>query len=300
MRALPNIKTKDLSTELKKQALLFDQIGIYNADWNFEQIRNGPLYPIVSSWLNELELEIEWLKDKGIIIDLEKAIHPLAEIDFNKRQDVRTKHSEESWELISQFLKSQKVSSDKLIMNLAKSDALRLREYVLDFVNSEEYSVVSSLEVKDYLYDIPESRKTVINELVINKLPVPSLLTPWEKIVDYRADPESNKRLIALRRWISNTSSGNHPVSEIEEEFEGLIDDFQTHMNHHKIKTNTAILKVFLKMPLDFITLQWSNLVDPFFVFKEREISLTEAELNAPGKEIAYIIKAGEDFSDEE
>jgi hypothetical protein len=35
---------KDLSLELKQQALFFDQIGIYNADWVFDNLRNGPIY----------------------------------------------------------------------------------------------------------------------------------------------------------------------------------------------------------------------------------------------------------------
>jgi len=38
MKALPHVKQKDLSTELKRQALLFDHIGIYNAGSNFELI----------------------------------------------------------------------------------------------------------------------------------------------------------------------------------------------------------------------------------------------------------------------
>ena len=41
MKALPHVKQKDLSTELKRQALLFDHIGIYNAGSNFE---------LISSW----------------------------------------------------------------------------------------------------------------------------------------------------------------------------------------------------------------------------------------------------------
>jgi hypothetical protein len=40
-----------------------------------------------------------------------------------------------------------------------------------------------------------------------------------------------------------------------------------------------------------------NNLFDPLFDIFERRISLWEAELNAPGNEIAYIIKTRDAFS---
>ena len=301
MKALPHVKQKDLSTELKRQALLFDHIGIYNAGSNFELIRKSSLYPIVSSWLDELELEYEWLKNNGVIIDLEKSRPSLAEADFDKRRIVKDRHIDETQNLIVQFAKNQNVSIDKLFTNLVKGDAINLREYILDFANSSEISVVSSLEIKDYLYDdVPKSQHADVVGVLINKLPVPSLTTSWEQIIDYRNDPESKNKLASLRRWVAKISSSSYQKHEIEEEFEGLIGEFHSHMQLHRLKVNTETMEVLLKAPLDLVTLKWSKLIDAFFAFKKRKISLMEAELNAPGKEIAYILKTREDISDDE
>ena len=301
MKALPHIKPKDLSTELKRQALLFDHISIYNAGWNFELIKNGPLYPMVSSWLDELELEYEWLKNNGILIDLDRPRLSMAEADFDKRQSVRTRHIEETHNLIAQLAKNQNVSIDRLFANLVKGDAIKLREYILDFANSKEIAAVSSLEIKNYLYDdVPKSQESDVVEVLINKLPVPSPTTPWEKIIDYRNDPESRNKLASLRRWITKISSSSPQKHEIEEEFEWLIGEFHSHMQFHRMKTNTETIEVLLKAPLDLVTLKWSKLIDAFFAFQKRKIPLMEAELSAPGKEIAYILKAREDIPDEE
>src|SRR5690606_17726888 len=115
---------------------------------------------------------------------------------------------------------------------------------------------------------------------------------------------ENQKNLLNLRRWIRKISSENLPSTEIEEEIEWLINEFQTHMKFHKMKANTETLEVIVKTPLEIIEnlvkLKLSKLPEPLFALKKRQITLIEAELNAPGRELAYIIKSKDAFQSDE
>ena len=71
-------------------------------------------------------------------------------------------------------------------------------------------------------------------------------------------------------------------------------------MKIHKMKANTETLEVMVKAPLEIvenlIKLKFSKIPEPLFALKKRQINLMEAELNAPGREMAYIIKARDTF----
>jgi hypothetical protein len=75
-------------------------------------------------------------------------------------------------------------------------------------------------------------------------------------------------------------------------------------MKVHKMKTNTETLEVIVKAPLeiieDLVKLKFSKIPEPFFAIKKRQINLMEIELNAPGREISYIIKTQEAFQPHE
>jgi hypothetical protein len=161
-------------------------------------------------------------------------------------------------------------------------------------------SAVTTLPYTKYSYNSQNSNKSNIVQIVIDKLPIPSNETPWEKIIDYRNDERNQRNLLSLRRWIRKTTAENLSPVEIEEELEWLINEFRSHMELHKLKTNSGTLEVMVKTIPEtienLIKLKFSKLPEPFFAFRKREISLLEAELNAPGREMAYIINTREEF----
>jgi hypothetical protein len=73
-------------------------------------------------------------------------------------------------------------------------------------------------------------------------------------------------------------------------------------MKLHKMKAGTTTFQTLITLPLtlmeDLIRLRFSKLPEPIFALRKRKLSLLEAELNAPGRELAYVIKAEEEFSD--
>jgi len=48
----------------------------------------------------------------------------------------------------------------------------------------------------------------------------------------------------------------------------------------------------------NLIKIRFSKIPEPLFVLRKQKISLMEAELNAPGRKLAYVIKAKEVFAD--
>jgi hypothetical protein len=287
---------------LKQQALFFDQIGIYNLDWIFNNLRNGPLYQKDLTWFRKLELDLEWLRDNDVVIDLRDIKGQLDNDDFIENIKLREQNAGEAWELINQQIKGENVGFDKLLNNMIRGDAIAIRELVVGNRESKDISVIPTLQLKNYLYEIPNSRKVDVIDLVINKFPIPNQETPWENICDYRNNPESKKYLLNLRRWISKMSATTLSTLEIEDEFEGLINDYQAHMNLHKMKTDTVSFQALITLPLGLIenllNLRISKLTEPFFVLRKRKLSLLEAELTAPGKELTYIIKTQDEFAD--
>ena len=305
---------KNLSSDLKQQSLLFDEIGIYEARKNLDSIRNDPSYKDLLDTLNEMETELAWLIEKKVVFDL-----------GNRRLDQKTLEREDVKELLSKQKNNDKEINDmvenivnhgglmqwgklgntaiieKYIKPLLVSDVLAIRLLAVDLGDSPQMSVIPYLPHESNLNDLQGSYAQDVISVVINKLPVPDETTPWEKILDYRLDSESRNNLIALRRWMTKLSSEKLSAKEIEQELEWSINEFQRFMNIHKIKANTETLEVLVKAPLEFIgnlvTLNFSKIIDPLFVLQKRKILLLEAEASAPGREIAYIMKTRDAFS---
>ena len=150
---------------------------------------------------------------------------------------------------------------------------------------------------------LPQSHKNHVMQIVMKNLPLPDNMTPWEQIVDYKNDPQSQKNLLALKMWIKKISSDKQTAQEIQEEIEWLMNEFEKNMQLHKMKSNVETVETIVKIPLDLlenvVKLKFSKLLEPIFSIKKRQISLLEAEMNAPGREIAYVLKARDVFPDQ-
>lgn len=91
-----------------------------------------------------------------------------------------------------------------------------------------------------------------------------------------------------------------YPIVEVREELEHLVRLYETYMQHHKLEYRKGVQETIVKLPFgvleDVLRLRLEKLAGRFFAFQKLRISLTVAELSAPGKEVAYIIRAREYF----
>lgn len=299
---------------LKQQALLFDQIGIYKLSSFYKHLQESEdlvkrIVPTLPDRAGAIIAELEWLQQMDVIFELTMQ-EELQSQTMERFAQIGGQQFEDAKNLLRKVIEIQTLDLKNIADQTSKIrlikeqqlTVLRLMSVVME--TTKKAAVVTTLPYTEYSRELPNSSKSDVVQVVINSLPLPNNETPWEQIIDYRKDSETQKLLSSLRRWISNTSRQNLPPLEIEEEIESLINDFQEHMKLHKMKANTETVEVLVKFLPEtienLIKLRFSKLPEPLFVFKKRQINLMEAELNAPGKEMAYIIKTRDTFQSQE
>jgi hypothetical protein len=177
---------------------------------------------------------------------------------------------------------------------LARGISVQLRE----LANMDAYPIVTS---HIHAAQRTQADKSDVVQIIINALPIPDDSVPWEQIFDYRSDPDSVSKFLALRNWMNDIARAKLRPAEIEEKLEYLIDQYKRHLTLHKLKTNVGALETLVVAGPEFlanlIKLKWGEIAKGLFSFRHRRIAIIEGELTAPGNEIAYIVNAGEKFS---
>ena len=83
---------------------------------------------------------------------------------------------------------------------------------------------------------------------------------------------------------------------------EYLLGEYRHHMEVHKMATTRGTLQTILVTGAELLEniakLRIVKLTEMLFAASERRIKLAEAELSAPGREVAYIVRASEAFGD--
>lgn len=143
------------------------------------------------------------------------------------------------------------------------------------------------------------TQSQIIN-VVINQFPQIDLSASWEQIVEFKNDPDSIAKFLELRNWINEVSKSNMDLSEIEEKLEYLLNKYERHMELHSMKFQRSKLELVVTSSLEILEnlarLKLSKIAKTLFSFRESEIALLEAELQAPGNELAYIGKIKSQF----
>lgn len=144
------------------------------------------------------------------------------------------------------------------------------------------------------------TRNEQIYEVVLSRMPIPSDITPWEDIIEFRNDPSTRLRFLDLHRWVKKMIREDHPIKDLREELEYLLLQHDVHMKRHRVRYRYGKLRVLLSFGAGLlentIKLKLKELVDLPFQFAERMVTLNDAESGSPGKEVSYIIQSHERF----
>jgi hypothetical protein len=130
-----------------------------------------------------------------------------------------------------------------------------------------------------------------IYSIVLNKLPTPSPIVPWEEIVAFKKEPEQQKHLTALRAWISEMSRQQVSYQEACEKIEMLIGSYRGWLKASGMRYRDAVVRAVILGAMDVATLSPKKAVSRYFDVRKEKARLLEGELNAPGRELAYIVK---------
>ena len=138
---------------------------------------------------------------------------------------------------------------------------------------------------------------------MIEQLPEPDYESvSWERIIDFRKDPETKKLLTYLRHWISDSSKKEITYNDILEEMLSLYycAKYEEHIRLYKMKLQHGALETFLMIPAEMIEgvirLKPTKIVKALFTFKRQKVELLEQEKKAPGRDLAYLFKSKDEF----
>jgi hypothetical protein len=143
--------------------------------------------------------------------------------------------------------------------------------------------------------EIGDVRGDVVR-VVLSALPQPDDSTPWERIVEFRADAEAQLALRRLRRWMNQIGGKATSAREVEQELQHIYDSYTEYMRLHEMKISRGRFESFVTVTADVLQdlahLRFGDVARAVFSLTKKNIALAEAELSAPGREVAYVVKA--------
>lgn len=145
-----------------------------------------------------------------------------------------------------------------------------------------------------------EASKSNVLHITLTALPVPSENTSWQQILNFKSDPDSKSKLLALRHWMHEVARTELKPREIELKLEYLLNEYQQHLRLHKMETRTSTLETVLTIVPevlgDLLSFRWGAAAKSLFELRKRNIKLLQSELSFPNREVAYIAHAKEVF----
>ena len=133
-------------------------------------------------------------------------------------------------------------------------------------------------------------------EVVLKNIPLPPENIPWEDFIQFRNEEENIAKLRALRLWLQQRATSQESPRAIQEQLEHLLYEYQKYMEIQHKKYSQGVLSTLIsatpEIVSSLITLNFGAALKSIFDVSGHSLSLTEAELSAPGREVSYIAKA--------
>jgi hypothetical protein len=137
--------------------------------------------------------------------------------------------------------------------------------------------------------------------VTLRQLPLPDDTTPWEAITDFRRDPDARAKYRRLRHWMNEVAGTNRTAQEIEDELLYRLDEYAEAMKVHRIKTTLGVIETLLISSAEVLgnlaSFKWGDAMRTVCGVRKEGIALREAEQQAAGREVAYLIDARKRFT---
>jgi len=288
--------------ELKRYAILFNRIGLM--DYKSE------LYESIG------HPDIDWLFEQGIVFDPSSDFHKYRIRNYGELDNTSKDLWDQLFEIQSRIADSlpEIVTNEnkmitgelaaKINFNINDVNNIFLRLMSLQYRKSQGSDVFPILErgIPDHLPEPIEKSANLetVFQITLNNIPKPNDTVSWEKIIEFRDDPDTKGKFLGLRNWMNDISKANINPLEIEQKLEWLLHEYEQHMKFHRMKTNASTLETILvttgEIAEDLVKFKFGKLAKLPFSIRQRKLALLEGELKAPGREVAFISKAQETF----
>jgi hypothetical protein len=324
------VASPSLLSNIKQQLVLFDRVAVVhgNIDWDFRE--DNPGLGADLDWLENqgIVFRVTDFLDQGcglLFSAVEKGQEPQnlrlrfaqlpkysghGQLILHAASESERIELDQSYNIHQQFPRqSERLSPERN----TKITFKELMEGMDDLAcRSEAQRLTASMSVHAVSLSSPHS---LINELLsvetgpgdvirvsVRNMPEPSDTTSLEEIIRFRQDPESKNKMVALRRWLRTMMTKGLPEKKLNEELEWLVHQYEEHMRFHELKFKRGILEIVVTIAAeiaeDLVKIRLGELSRLPFTLSHRKIDLLQAELNAPGREIAYVVHARKQFSE--
>jgi len=269
----------------KQHLLLFDRIASFGVERELSAYRRvEELQPLVA--------DIEWLTERRIWFD---ASSGAAHLDEQARAQF-DQSMEAAVALIRRSLRPDSQTSDDL---KARAEDALARAFAIPLRTVAKMNAVPVTFDWDPIPDEPSTRAVVL-QIVIKRMPLPNEGCSLEDIIDFRERAKSEGLFQSLRVWINKLASAQKPAVEVSDELEDLISRYERAMRLAKKVKNTGLVRTLVattaEIAAQLVTFQWSKLATSVCEVSSKEIEFMRDEMNAPGREVAYIVRARERF----
>jgi hypothetical protein len=286
----PSIFSNSIINELKCDMLLFDKIAILNIDrfLNIGQYLKDTEPNIDDP--NPVINELKYLRESNLVLNVELGPSPVLlkpGADLRMFQQILDEGN---------YLRQTNSRDFPLIFEtLARIAALNCT-----YRRENSFEAIPIIE-RLVLSDQNKIDKSDIIRLVINKMPIPDDKTPWENIIEFKQNSDNKGKFAGLRTWINKMSASQNSLTEIQDELEYLLYQYEKSLKLHNIKFRRGILQSIIvgtaEVAENVAKLNFSGIAKKLFSIHEEKTALLQLELDAPGKELAYIAKAKEVFN---
>jgi len=277
---------------LKQQALLFDKLYLRELTSDVDALKGYP---------EKLKADVEFLQEPGVIAGPAETPDSLRHwpVPVDKNDPIRNPRDVcddpdcEARKVVNAVLDVRRTIDDYLVRSWAAWLATD---------KSAEYLPVCRRKLPaNIATPNGQQGKTSSHEmlnLILAKFPVPSEDCPWESILDFRNETEDKRW--HLHRFMRELGTKQKTASEIDDDIEWLLSEYDKAMRLHKLKASQSFLEVFIVSPVeiieDLVKFRWSKIATGLLSVSKRKVELMEAELKAPGRECAYIFDARQRF----
>lgn len=274
------------TAEAKRLALFFDDILLWQVDRN--QVGNEDQEALYS--------DLAYLREKGVVknlgVNLPNILHFGSENGETYSPFAEATKDTDIFIPVQAITSIPKTHSDEVIHD---TDRI-IRHLAKGMIRQDDGSPVVA-------HANPSNLDTVIApptaiELVLKNIPLPPENIPWEDLIQFRSESENISKLRALRIWLQKTASNPDSPQVMQMELEALIDDYKKYMDIQHQKHSRGVLSTVLSSAAAAVAqLETGNFSDALLAMlgvRGHKLALEEAEMSAPGREVAYLVKTGE------
>ena len=137
-------------------------------------------------------------------------------------------------------------------------------------------------------------------QVVINAFPVPTDDVPFEDVLAFSREHETQRRLTSLRLWMESRIVAGVSIASASLDLETALHEFSQYMKIQKMKSKTSTIRTVFSIPLGIIEeiahLRPRGALEVVLTTADRKAQRLESELAAPGHQLAILYEAQDRF----